>query len=55
MPKLSTNVFIKVLEDVGTHEVEGIGLELNKDSLYYLPYRSIRNLISTESDKVALM
>ncbi len=55
MPKLNTNVFLKAVENVGTQDLDGIAIELTKDSLYYLPYRSVRNLIAKEGDKVALM
>jgi len=53
MPKLNTNVFLKAVENVGTQDLDGIAIELTKDSLYYLPYRSVRNLIAKEGDKVA--
>lgn len=55
MPKLNTNVFVKASDDVGTQDLDGIGIELTKGAVYYLPYRSIRTLISDEADKVALM
>jgi len=56
MPKLSTNVFVRALDDVGTQDLDGITIELSKDSVYYLPYRSIRSLVGNDDDnKVVLM